>query len=73
MGLIGDKKGEWITVANTVLGAEALAIAAAGRLDQNLAKAVKMILDHPGKVVVRRGSYGPTIIDDTGEQSGCAH
>jgi arabinose-5-phosphate isomerase len=50
---IGDKKGEWITVARTVLEAEAQAInRAAERLDQSLARAVQLILDHPGKVVV---------------------
>jgi D-arabinose 5-phosphate isomerase GutQ len=53
MGSIGDKKGEWITVPKMVLEADLQAIAVAvGRLNQNLAKAVKTILPHPGKVVV---------------------
>jgi arabinose-5-phosphate isomerase len=43
----------WIRTAKNVLETEARAIAtAAGRLDQSLDRAVQIILDHPGKVVV---------------------
>jgi arabinose-5-phosphate isomerase len=46
-------KGNWMHTGRNVLMAEARAIAGASRcLDQNLARAVQLILDHPGKVVV---------------------
>jgi arabinose-5-phosphate isomerase len=50
----------WIPTAREVLEAEAQVIAAAaGRLEHNLAKAVQIILDHPGKVVVSDiGKFG---------------
>ena len=48
-----DPKGEWLAVARSVLQAESRAIvAAAARLDHCLARAVQLILDHEGKVVV---------------------
>jgi arabinose-5-phosphate isomerase len=48
-----DPPTEWLSVARSVLQAESRAIAAAAaRLDQALVRAVQLILDHPGKVVV---------------------
>lgn len=48
-----DPKTEWLTVARSVLQAESQAIAAAAtRLDHTLARAVRLVLDHDGKVVV---------------------
>jgi len=48
-----DSPAAWLSVARSVLQAESRAIAAAAaRLDQCLARAVRLILDHQGKVVV---------------------
>ncbi|HEX9884810.1 MAG TPA: KpsF/GutQ family sugar-phosphate isomerase [Desulfobaccales bacterium] len=48
-----DPPAAWLSVARSVLQAESRAIAAAAaRLDQCLARAVQLILDHQGKVVV---------------------
>ncbi|OGR09098.1 MAG: KpsF/GutQ family protein [Desulfobacca sp. RBG_16_58_9] len=48
-----DSPAAWLSVARSVLQAESRAIAAAAaRLDQCLARAVQLILDHEGKVVV---------------------
>jgi arabinose-5-phosphate isomerase len=48
-----DSPAAWLSVARSVLQAESRAIAAAAaRLDQCLAQAVQLILDHQGKVVV---------------------
>lgn len=48
-----DPPASWLSVARSVLQAESRAIAAAAaRLDQCLARAVQLILDHHGKVVV---------------------
>jgi arabinose-5-phosphate isomerase len=48
-----DTPAEWLSVARSVLEAEARAVAAAAaRLNHSLARAVQLILDHPGKVVV---------------------
>jgi arabinose-5-phosphate isomerase len=48
-----DSPAAWLSVARSVLQAESRAIAAAAaRLDQCLPRAVQLILDHQGKVVV---------------------
>jgi len=48
-----DPPAAWLSVARSVLQAESRAIAAAAaRLDQCLARAVQLLLDHQGKVVV---------------------
>jgi arabinose-5-phosphate isomerase len=48
-----DPQTEWLAVARSVLQAESRAIAAAAaRLDQAMAQAVRLVLDHQGKVVV---------------------
>jgi|UniRef100_A0A7C3SKL1 arabinose-5-phosphate isomerase len=48
-----DQAKKWVEVARAVLEAESQAIRqVAARLDDNLAKAVGVILGHPGKVVV---------------------
>lgn len=48
-----EKAKEWVEVARAVLEAESQAILqVAARLDDNLTRAVNMILEHRGKVVV---------------------
>src|SRR5579862_6919074 len=48
-----DERAEWLAAARKVMEIEAQAIlAAAQRLGTNLAAAVELILNHPGKLVV---------------------
>jgi len=51
--IIQEKIEEWLNIAQSALEVESTAIAdASARLDGNLTKAVEIILEHPGKVVV---------------------
>lgn len=48
-----DQRGQWLEAARKAMETEAQAIlAASGRLDQNLLRAVELILGHSGKLVV---------------------
>lgn len=51
--IIQEKIEEWLNIAQSALEVESTAIAdASARLDGNLTRAVEIILEHPGKVVV---------------------
>ena len=48
-----DQRTQWLAAARKAMETEAQAIlAASGRLDQNLIRAVELILGHSGKLVV---------------------